>query len=214
MTARAATAAVVLTAALWASASALAQECPVKLGRGWPPATANYGAAVERLFNGDVPPALSMTWLPGNGKETGLLLLKGAEGVPWTVRYSEADKRVHRWVRNSLVLQIEQIPEQATMPIPPALGQRLLEVWGDALRRLVPETTPAAYYEGDVLTAVVDGVRFSGPLPDCGPAGLLLQQAQQLIEASEEKEPQRERRLRELDASLQALQQSFASQSG
>ena len=204
--------ATLLSAVLMVPWSAAAQECEVKLGRGWPPATANYGTAVEQLFNGQVSPTLSLLWLPSHGKETGLALLKGAEGAPWTLRYSEADERVYRWSGNALTLEVEQTPQQETVPIPAELGQHLLKVWGDALRQVVPEASAARFHDGSVLSAMVEGVRFSGPLPDCGPAEQILKQAKLLIEASAEKESKRERRWSELDASLQALQQSLAGQ--
>jgi hypothetical protein len=203
----------VLSAALmpW---SAMAKECPAQLGRGWPPGTANYGATVERLFDDQVSPALSLIWLPSHGKETGLALLPGAEGAAWTLRYSQADERVHHWSSSALQLKTEQMPQQATAPIPAALAQRLLKVWGDSLRQAAPETVAATFHEGDLLSAVIDGVRFSGPVSECGPLEQILTQAALLIEASEEKESKRERRWAEIDASLQTLQQSLADAGG
>ncbi len=194
--------------------SAMAKECQAQLGRGWPPGTANYGGAVERLFDGQTSPALSLVWLPRSGKETGLALLPGAEGAAWTLRYSQADERVYRWSGNALELKTEQTPQQATAPIPAALAQRLLKVWGDSLRQVAPEGTAATFHEGDVLSAVVDGMRFSGPVSECGPLEQILEQAGLLIEASDEKESKRERRWAEIDASLQTLQQSLAGTGG
>ncbi|MGH8028265.1 MAG: hypothetical protein ACREO0_16235, partial [Pseudoxanthomonas sp.] len=184
----------------------MARECETQLGRGWPPGTANYGAAVERLFDGPASPALSLVWLPDSGKETGLALLPGAEGAAWTLRYSEADERVYHWSGNALELKVEQTPRQAAVPIPAALAQRLLKVWGDSLRQATPEAAAATFHEGDMLTTVVDGVRFSGPVSECGPLEQILTQAGLLIEASDEKESKRERRWMEIDASLQELQ--------
>ncbi|WP_310093654.1 hypothetical protein [Pseudoxanthomonas sacheonensis] len=203
----------VLSAALmpW---SAMAKECPAQLGRGWPPGTANYGGAVERLFDGQASPALSLVWLPRSGKETGLALLPGSEGMAWALRYSEADERVYHWGRDALELKTEQTPRQSTVPIPAALAQRLMKVWGDSLRQAVPEAAAATFHEGDVLSAVVDGVRFSGPVSECGPLEQILEQAGLLIEASDEKESKRERRWAEIDASLQTLQQSLAGAGG
>ena len=203
----------VLSAALmpW---SAMAKECPAQLGRGWPPGTANYGGAVERLFDRQTSPALSLVWLPRSGKETGLALLPGAEGAAWTLRYSQADERVYHWSGNALELKTEQTPQQATAPIPAALAQRLLKVWGDSLRQVAPEATAATFHEGDVLSAVIDGARFSGPVSECGPLEQILEQAALLIEASDEKESKRERRWAEIDASLQTLQQSLAGTGG
>ena len=203
----------VLSAALtpW---SAMAKECPAQLGRGWPPGTANYGGAVERLFDGQTSPALSLVWLPRSGKETGLALLPGSEGAAWTLRYSQVDERVYRWSGNALELKTEQTPQQATAPIPAALAQRLLKVWGDSLRQVAPEGTAATFHEGDVLSAVVDGMRFSGPVSECGPLEQILEQAGLLIEASDEKESKRERRWAEIDASLRTLQQSLAGAGG
>jgi hypothetical protein len=194
--------------------SAMARDCQAQMGRGWPPGTANYGAAVERLFDGQASPALSLVWLPDTGKETGLALVQGAEGTAWTLRYSEADERVYRWSGNTLELKTEQTPRQATVPIPTALAQRMLKVWSESLRQAAPEATAAAFHEGDVLSAVVEGVRFSGPVSKCGPLEQILEQAELLIEASEENENKRERRWVEIDASLQELQQSLAGAGG
>ena len=205
----------VLSAALMPSWSAAAKECPAQLGRGWPPGTANYGGAVERLFDGQTPPALSLVWLPRSGKETGLALVPGAEeGAAWTLRYSQANERVYRWSGNALELKTEQTPEQATAPVPAALAQRLLKVWGDSLRQAAPESAAATFHEGDLLSVVVDGVRFSAPASECGPLEQILEQAGLLIEASDEKESKRERRWAEIDASLRTLQQSLASAGG
>jgi hypothetical protein len=194
--------------------SAMARDCQAQMGRGWPPGTANYGAAVERLFDGQASPALSLVWLPDTGKETGLALVQGAEGAAWTLRYSEADERVYHWSGNTLELKTEQTPRQATVPIPAALAQRMLKVWSESLRQAAPEATAATFHEGDVLSAVVEGVRFSGPVSKCGPLEQILEQAELLIEASEENENKRERRWTEIDASLQELQQSLAGAGG
>lgn len=204
-----------LLAALLALASwpAMAKECQTQLGRGWPPGTANYGGAVERLFDGKTSPTLSLIWLPRSGKETGLALLPGAEGAAWTLRYSQADDRVYHWSGNALELKTEQTPKQATVPIPAQLAQRMLKVWSESLRRAAPEAA-AAFHEGDVLSAVIEGVRFSGPVSECGPLEQILEQAELLIEASEENENKRERRWLEIDASLQELQQFLAGASG
>lgn len=203
--------AVLLALTSW---SAMAKECQTQLGRGWPPGTANYGGAVERLFDGQASPALSLVWLPRNGKETGVALSPGAEGAAWTLRYSRADERVYSWSGNALELKTQQTPEQATVPIPAGLAQRMLKVWGESLRQAVPEATAAAFHEGDVLSTVVEGARFSGPVSECGPLEQILEQAQLLIEASEENENKRERRWLEIEASLQQLQQSLAGAGG
>jgi hypothetical protein len=211
---RAATAASTILLAALASGPATARQCETQLGRGWPPGTANYGAAVERLFDGQTSPALTLVWLPGNGKETGLALLPGAEGQAWTLRYSQADERVYQWSGNALQLKVEQTPQQASAPIPAGLAQRLLQSWGEALRQAAPETAAAKFHEGDQLTVTIEGERFSGPVSECGPLEQILAQAGLLIEASDEKESKRERRWAQIEASLQELQRSLAGAGG
>ena len=204
--------------ALAAPASAFAWgSCSVNLGQGWPPAVGNYGGAVEKLFDGAATPALSLVTLPARGLETGVALLPG-KGGDWTLRYSRAQERVYQWVeggaRGGLQLRTEQTPETFEIPIPAALAQRLVRDWGKALGQISPNGATAPVMDGEVLSFVVDGVRYSGARPTCGAGELLLQQAALLIEASEGKEKKRDKRWNEIESSLDELQQTLAGTAG
>ncbi len=212
MIAVAALAAAVPTSALaWGS-------CTVDLGRGWPPAMGNYGEAVEKLFDGEKVPALSLVTLPARGVETGVALYPGIDGGDWTLRYSRADERVYNWVvsggRSGVELRTEQVPESFEIPIPATLANRLLSGWNTALDQMSPPERAAPVMEGEVLSFVVNGVRYSGTRPTCGAGELMLEQAALLIEASEGKEKKRERRWNEIESSLEELQQTLAGNAG
>jgi len=199
-----------LTALAWGS-------CSVDLGRGWPPAVGNYGGAVEQLFDGNKTPALSLVTLPARGVESGLSLLP-ADGREWTLRYSRAEQRVYNWVddgvRSGVQLRTEQTPEAFEIPIPAALAQRLLKSWSAALAQMSPDGREARVSDGEVLSFVVNGVRYSGTRPTCGAGELMLQQAALLIEASEGKEKKRDKRWHEIESSLDELQQTLAGTAG
>ena len=193
-------------------------SCSVNLGRGWPPAVGNYGGAVEKLFDGQTTPAVSLLTLPARGVESGMALVPGAEGADWTLRYSRAEERVYNRVENGqrsgVELRTAQTPERYEIPIPAALGKRLLTTWNAALGQMSPEGRNAPVLEGEVLSFVVNGVRYSGTRPTCGAGELMLQQAALLIEASEGKEKKREKRWNEIESSLDELQQTLAGNAG
>ncbi|WP_454828551.1 hypothetical protein [Pseudoxanthomonas wuyuanensis] len=215
---RVAAAAALLAIAVLVSSGAQARQCQVDLGRGWPPATDNYGNAVEGLFHQQAQPALSLVWLPSRGKETGLSLLPGADGAAWTLRHSQADERVYHWnnggSRGGVELRIGQPARQDEAPIPAELAQRLVALWRQSLEQAVPAGVGASVQEGNVLSFVVGGDRFSGAIPGCGPTERMLEQAALMIEATTEKESKRERRWIKLEASLEDLQQSLADSNG
>ncbi|MGV6492354.1 hypothetical protein ACTUVK_002203 [Stenotrophomonas rhizophila] len=195
-----------------------AAECASGLGRGWPPAVGNYGQAVETLFEGKAQPALSLVTLPKSGVETGVALLPGTQEQEWTLRYSRADKRVYNWSSNArgggLELRVAQEPDQYQVSIPAALAQRLLRSWQAALDAAVPADRKAAALDGEVLSFQVDGQRFSGPRPECGSGKLMMKQVALLIEASDTKEKKLDRRWKDLDESLDELQQLLAGKAG
>jgi len=209
-------------AALAASAvpaSALAWgSCSVNLGRGWPPAVGNYGGAVEQMFDGNTAPALSLVTLPARGVETGMSLLPGTDGADWTLRYSRAEERVYNRIdtgtRSGVELRTQQTPERYEIPIPGALAKRLVNTWNTALGQISPDGHDAPVLDGEVITFVVNGVRYSGARPTCGAGQLMLQQAALLIEASEGKEKKREKRWNEIESSLDELQQTLAGSAG
>lgn len=201
-----------------APSSALAWgSCNVNIGQGWPPAVGNYGGAVEKLFDGAATPALSLVTLPARGIESGVALFPGKTG-DWTLRYSRAEERVYQWVdggaRGGVQLRTEQTPETYEVPIPAALAQRLVKSWTVALGQMTPQGANAPVIEGEVLSFVVNGVRYSGARPDCGAGELLMQQVALLIEASEGKEKKRDKRWNEIESSLDELQQTLAGTAG
>jgi hypothetical protein len=188
------------------------------MGRGWPPATDNYGRVVENLFHQQAQPVLSLVWLPSRGKETGLSLMAGAEGGSWTLRHSQAEERVYSWNSSSrsggVELRAGQPARQQEVAIPASLAQQLVQVWTQALQQAVPAHTAAGVQEGSLLSLVIQDVRFSGRAPDCGPTAAMLEQAALMVEASTEKETKRERRWLQLQASLDKLQASLADNNG
>lgn len=192
-------------------------SCDTNLGRGWPPAVGNYGGAVEQLFDGKTQPALSLVVLPSRGVESGIALMP-ADGGDWTLRFSRAQERVYSWVdggsRGGVQLRTEQQPEAYEIPIPALLANRLVSAWGSALGQLSPVGRDAPVLDGEVLSFVVNGVRYSGTRPSCGAGELMMRQLALLIEASEGKEKKREKRWNEIEASLDELQQTLAGDAG
>ncbi|WAC62157.1 hypothetical protein OVA13_12165 [Pseudoxanthomonas sp. SL93] len=202
---------------LVAAPVAFAQDdCTLSFGRGWPPATGNHGAAVEQLFTGDVQPAVSLVWLPATGKERGIALIPGAEGAAWTLRVSEADERVHVWsggsARGGVQFRTEQTPDRDEVRMPVPLAQRVASLWQQALERAAPQGVNAPLQDRGLVSFLVNGERFSGVAPDCGPAELLFEQVDLLVEASNESESKQEKRWQQLDAALDELQQSLSGQ--
>lgn len=193
-------------------------SCSVDLGRGWPPAVGNYGGAVEKLFDGEATPAVSLLTLPPRGVESGMALVPGAAGADWTLRYSRAEERVYNRIENGqrsgVELRTAQTPERYEIPIPAALAKRLVDSWTEALGQMSPEGRNAPVLDGEVLSFVVNGVRYSGTRPTCGAGQLMLEQAALLIEASEGKEKKREKRWNEIESSLDELQQTLAGNAG
>ena len=208
----------VLMLAVLPASQVFAAECASGLGRGWPPALGNYGQAVETLFDGKAQPALSLVTLPKSGVESSVALLPGIQEQEWTLRYSRADKRVYNWNNSArgggLELRVAQQPDQYQVSVPAALAQRLLRNWQAALDAAVPADRKAAALEGEVLSFQVDGQRFSGPRPDCGSGKLMMKQVALLIEASDTKESKLDRRWKDLDESLDELQQLLAGKAG
>ncbi len=192
--------------------------CTTELGHGWPPATGNYGEAVETLFEGKARPMLSLVTLPKGGVETGVALLPGTREQEWTLRYSKADKRVYNWNNSArsggLELRVDQEPDQYQVAIPAALAQRLVRSWQAALTSAVPAERKAPVGDGEVLSFQVDGQRYSGPRWGCGAGKLMMEQVALLIEASDTKEKKLDRRWQDLDESLDELQELLAGTAG
>jgi hypothetical protein len=197
--------------------SASARECTPELGRGWPPAVGNYGGAVEQLFGQGAVSTLSLVTLPVRGVETGVSLLSAAQG-DWTLRVSRASERVYSWVDEAngsgVRLRTERAPESYEIPIPAALARRLVKEWNSALGQMAPQDRSAPVLDGEVLSFVVDGVRYSGKRPSCGAGELLMQQAALLIEAGVGKEKKREKRWNQIESSLDELQQTLTGAAG
>ena len=141
--------------ALLAAPLVHAEECRLALGRGWPPATENYGAAVEKLFSGDVPPALSFTLLPSAAAESGVLLIPSPVGGGWVLRHVVADERVRVWNGGRLELRTDQTPAVDERPIPAAVATRLLEGWREVLTAAAPEGSSSPFGDGDTWVFTV-----------------------------------------------------------
>ncbi|HEY0661828.1 MAG TPA: hypothetical protein VGD21_10990 [Lysobacter sp.] len=191
-------------------------ECRLTLGRGWPPATENYGTAVEKLFANGAAPALALTRLPTTGTESGLLLIPGSGDGDWTLRSVQADQRVHYWAGAELQLRVDQEPEVNEAPIPAAVALRLVADWRKALGAAVPEDQPAQFSEDETWLFVVadprrpgQTLRVSGTQPGCEIGERLREQIDLLIEASDEGETKRERRWRQLERSLDELRRAL-----
>ncbi len=201
-----------------ASQAFAARSCTTDLGQGWPPAVGNYGEAVERLFDGDHAPMLSLVVLPARGVESGISLAPVANGQDWLLRSSVADKRVYSTSSGAskfgVQLRVDQEPEQREVAMPAALAQRLLRTWQAALENEVPADTRAPVLDGEVVSFQIDGKRYSGSRPTCGAGGLMLEQAALLVTASDTKEKKRDRRWSDLEASLDELQELLTGTAG
>ena len=197
-----------------APAQADDEVCNLDLGRGWPPATENYGTAVEGLFAAGAKPVLSLTRLPTRSLESGVQLLAGEGEGDWTLRYSEADERIQVWSGGKRELRVGQQPEVAQVPMPAALARRIVADWQRALSTQVPEDRQAQFHDDDVVLFVVDGLRVSGLQPGCGPASQLMEQVGMLIEATDDSDEKRIKRWRKLEESLDQLEQSLTGATG
>jgi len=198
--------AALLVAALLLSPLAYADDaCKLALGRGWPPATENYGSAVERLFAVGSQPGWSFTLLPKVGAESGVLLIPGAKGGDWTLRRAVADERVHFWSATKLELRTNQEPELDEVLIPAAVATRFVEDWRRALSAVAPEGSAAPFSEKDTWLFVAGDLRVSGLEPSCELGELMREQIELLIEASDEGDEKREKRWRQLGESLDRM---------
>jgi len=198
-------AALLVAALLLAPIARADDECKLSLGRGWPPATENYGSAVERLFAVGSQPAWSFTLLPKTGVESGLLLIPAVEGRDWTLRRAVADERVHYWSATKLELRTNQEPELSDVPIPAVVATRFAESWDRALSIVAPEGRAAPFSEKDTWLFVVGDRRVSGLEPTCELGELMREQIDLLIEASDEGDEKREKRWRQLGESLDRM---------
>ncbi|HEY0505408.1 MAG TPA: hypothetical protein VGD42_18140 [Lysobacter sp.] len=214
-------AAAVLAAQLVAAPIARADEaCKVDLGRGWPPATENYGTAVEQLFFAGGKPVLSLTRLPARGVENGVQLFAGEGEGDWRLRFTEADERVAVWSGGKREMRVGQQPDVVEVPMPAALARRVLADWTRALNTQVPADRNADFHEGEVLLFVVDdaaagqALRVSGLQPGCGPIAEMMEQVGLMIEATDDSDEKRFKRWHELEESLDQLEQTLAGATG
>jgi len=201
---------------LLAAPAVQAAGCPSPLGHGWPPATANHGDAVEALLADGVAPALQLTWLPRRGSESVLMLVPPADEGDWALRYARAPERVdHReTIANGVrrVLLVDQQSEVREVAIPAALAMRLVEGWRRTLQGGVAADRDARFHDGDLLSFVIDGQRVSGLEPDCGPGEVVIEQAEALVDAAGEKDPDDfQERWQDLRQSLDELDEELAA---
>lgn len=192
-------------------AHAADEQCRLALGRGWPPATENYGTAVEKLLAGDRPVAWGFTLLPRIGAESGVQLTPDPDGGDWTLRRAVADERVNVWSGGKLELRTQQTPDVDEAAIPAAVATRLIADWRRALSAAAPEGTTAPFSEEDTWLFVLgepgsaDALRVSGLRPDCELGELMRDQIDLLIEASDEGDEKRAKRWRQLGESLDRM---------
>jgi hypothetical protein len=196
-------------------------DCAVPLGRGWPPATENYGTAVEQLLVDDAGPVLALTRLPSRGTESALVLIAANEG-DWTLRFAEADKRVLDWSGGTDLkreLRTGQTPERTDVPMPAPLARRLVDMWQRALSSAVPADRPAAYSDddtwlfvfGDPVSNAEPALRISGQMPECGVTEYLSEQVGLLVEATDDRDSRRVRRWDQLEASLDDMDRTMTA---
>lgn len=207
--------AAILLAALAFAPLAQADErgCQLALGRGWPPATENYGSAVEDLFAGGQQAAWSFTLLPKTAAERGVLLIPGgAAGDDWTLRRAVAAHRVHYWGATALELRTQQRPKVEEVPMPAYIATRFVAEWRQALSTAAPEGSTAPFSDGDTWLFVAGDLRASGLKPTCELGNLMRGQIDLLVEASGESEKKRAKRWRQLGESLDRMRHVVAGQ--
>jgi hypothetical protein len=190
------------------------EACRIDLGRGWPPATENYGSAVETLFTGGLIPRFSLTRLPARSAESALQLIAGEGEGDWTLRYVEADERVQVWNGGRKELRTNQQPDVAAVPMPAALARRVVAHWQRVMDAQVPQDRVAEFHDGEVLLFVVNGVRISGLQPACGPIAQMMEQVTLMIDATDDGDEKRIKRWRALAESLDQQEQSLAGATG
>ncbi|MGH8085708.1 MAG: hypothetical protein ACREPV_10585 [Lysobacter sp.] len=205
-----------LALALSAAPLAHADECMLQLGHGWPPATENHGSAVEQLLIGDAGPVLSLTWLPKRGTEQTLMLLRPADGGDWTLRHAEPPERIDSQDTSGggfkRILRVDQQPELREVPMPATLAARVLDSWQRALQAGVPADRVASFHDDELLLFVIEGERISGLEPGCGAGEVLMEQAEQLIEAADEEDAEdRIDHWQDMDRSLNELYEALAA---
>ncbi len=206
----------VLLAALAAPSLAASQCLPV-VGPGWPPAVGNYGQAATSLLGGQAEDGLSLLVLPARGAESQVVLRRDGGNGQWMVLAGLADKRIYNWNsgagRGGVSLVLDQEPEFAQAPLPDALAQRLVEIWGKALASPeVAERAPVT--EGEVLSFTVNGERYSGVRPGCGQLEALLEQATLLTELAHSKDKKYEKRYADIERALDKMHDRFVGDAG
>ena len=101
----------------------------------------------------------------------------------------------------------------AQAPLPDALAQRLVEVWGKALAS--PEVAARApVTDGEVLSFTVNGERYSGQRPACGQLEALQEQAALLIELAHSKDKKYEKRYANIERALDKMHDRFVGDAG
>lgn len=200
--------ALALLAAPLAQAQMFGAEC--KLGRSWP---TEYETAVENLLAGDKAVAWHVTLLPASGKERGLYLFSAPDGADWTLRYAEADQRVHYWGASRLELRTDQVPDTREVPMPAALARRMMESWRRVVGTLAPAGSKPAFNDTDTWLFVMaesapgagDALRASGAKPECKLGRHLLDHVDVLLDATKDGDRKRERRWETLTEQLDRL---------
>lgn len=192
---------------------AQARTCNVDMGQGWPAAMGNYGQGAAELLGGVHAQGIALLVLPKRGEETQVVLAPGADGQ-WTVRHARADQRIH-YISNDrttfgVQLRLEQEPEVEAAPIPEALALRLVDRWkGAVAMAALAERAPLMDSE-QVLSFAVEGQRYSGRAPTCGPLSRLMDSSALLLELASSKEKKHERRYEAIARALDKYDERIA----
>jgi hypothetical protein len=164
---------------------------------------------------------LTLTRLPSRGTESALVLIAADEG-DWMLRFAEADKRVLDWSGGTDLkreFRTGQTPERTDVPMPAPLARRLVDTWQRVLSSAVPTDRPAAYSDddtwlfvfGDPVSNAEQAQRISGQMPECGVTEHLAEQVGLLVEATDDRESRREKRWRQLEASLDDMDRTMTA---
>lgn len=196
---------------------AQAATCNVDMGQGWPVAMGNYGQGAAELLGGVHGQGLALLLLPRRGEESQLVLAPDADGQ-WMVRHARAQRRIHYISNDSrtfgVQLRFDQEPDIDQAPIPESLALRVIDRWQAALANAgMAERAPMMDNE-QVVSVAINGQRYSGRTPACGPLYRLLDSSVLLQELAASKEKKHERRHEAIAKALDKYDERLAGAAG